>query len=64
VVSLRSCWSNLGRQGDAIQLADIAARHFVFLVDQAWRPTPVVLAVLDAVEDLPFTTIRLVLPDP
>ena len=34
----------------------IGAEQELFLVDQAWRPAPVALEVLDAVEDPHFTT--------
>jgi CBS domain-containing protein len=34
----------------------IGAEQELFLVDQAWRPAPVALAVLDAVDDAHFTT--------
>jgi len=32
MVSLKNCWSHVSWQGDAIELADITAGHFVFLV--------------------------------
>jgi hypothetical protein len=34
----------------------IGAEQELFLVDQAWRPAPVSLAVLEAIDDAHFTT--------